>query len=167
MRALGATVHETAIGFKYVADLMLERDILIGGEESGGVGFVGLFPERDGILSGLRVAECVAASGKPLSKLIAGMEEEFGPSRYARRDIRTSMERAGELIDEIRRGDHDALFGSDFEAREEKDGCKLVYGDGTWILFRKSGTEPLIRIYCESSDRDRVDDCLSKAAALL
>lgn len=166
-QALGVTVHETAIGFKYVADLMLERDILIGGEESGGVGFGDFLPERDGILSGLRVAECVAANRKSLSVLIEEMEREFGPSRFARRDIRTSMERAGELIEEVRRGDHDSRFGSDFSARENKDGCKLVYGDGTWILFRKSGTEPLIRIYCESGDRARVDDCLARAAELL
>ena len=165
--ALDVPVHETPIGFKYVADLMLERDILIGGEESGGVGFGSFLPERDGILSGLRVAECVAASDKPLSKLIDEMEEEFGPSRFARRDIRTSMTRAAELIEEVRRGDHDDRFGSDFVRREDKDGCKLVYDDGTWILFRKSGTEPLIRIYCESSDRARVDENLARAAKLL
>lgn len=164
---LGVTVHETPIGFKYVADLMLERDIMLGGEESGGVGFGDFLPERDGVLSGLRVAECVAANDKPLSALIEEMESEFGPSRFARRDIRTSMSRAAELIEEVRRGDHDSLFGSDFTAREEKDGCKLVYGDGTWILFRKSGTEPLIRIYCESGDRATVDENLEKAAALL
>ncbi|MDX1584160.1 MAG: phosphoglucomutase/phosphomannomutase family protein, partial [Thermoanaerobaculia bacterium] len=164
---LGVIVHETPIGFKHVADLMLERDIMIGGEESGGVGFGDFLPERDGILSGLRVAECIAAHGKPLSELVAEMEEEFGPSRYGRRDVRGSMERAGELIEEVRNGDHDDLFGSDFAGREEKDGVKLRYGDGTWILFRRSGTEPLIRIYCESAEQARVDENLRKASELV
>lgn len=164
---LGLVVHETPIGFKHVADLMLEREIMIGGEESGGVGFGDFLPERDGILSGLRVAECIAASGKALSTLVEEMEEEFGASRFARRDIKTSMERAGELVAEVERGDHDALFGDDLVEREQTDGCKLVYADGSWILFRKSGTEPLIRIYCESAEQERVDENLEKAAALV
>src|ERR1043166_9509117 len=81
-RALGAGFHETAIGFKYVADLMLSRDVLIGGEESGGIGFGHFLPERDGILSGLLVAECIAYYGRPLSDIIARMESEFGALHY-------------------------------------------------------------------------------------
>src|SRR5207237_4515277 len=81
-KELGAGFHETAIGFKYVADLMLSRDILIGGEESGGIGFGHFLPERDGILSGLLVAETIAHYGKPLSKIIEEMEAEFGALHY-------------------------------------------------------------------------------------
>ena len=81
-----------AIGFKYVADLMLARDVLVGGEESGGIGFGAFMPERDGILSGLLVAEAVAHYGRPLSEIIAEMEEEFGALHYDRRDVHRPMD---------------------------------------------------------------------------
>src|SRR5204862_2222876 len=145
-RALGAGFHETPIGFKYVADLMLSRDILIGGEESGGIGFGHFLPERDGVLSGLLVAEAVAHYGKPLSKVIGDMESEFGALHYDRRDLPRPMERCAALLDRARTGALDAVFGPGFAGREEKDGVKLNFADGTWILFRKSGTEPMIRI---------------------
>src|SRR5437867_4113526 len=97
-RALGAGFHETPIGFKYVADLMLTRNILIGGEESGGIGFGNFIPERDGVLSGLLVAECVAHFGLPLSTIVARMENEFGALHYDRRDVHASPERSDRLI---------------------------------------------------------------------
>ncbi|MBW3566100.1 MAG: phosphoglucomutase/phosphomannomutase family protein [Acidobacteria bacterium] len=166
-RILDVPVVETAIGFKHVVDRMLTHDVLIGGEESGGVGFGDFIPERDGVLSGLMVGECVAANEKPLSTLIAEMEEEMGPSRYGRRDIRTTSEACAAVVESARSGELDGKFGRDFVAREEIDGVKLNYADGTWILFRRSGTEPLIRIYCESATQERVDECLEQAAELM
>jgi phosphomannomutase len=166
-RALGATLHETPIGFKYVADLMLTRDVLVGGEESGGIGFGHFLPERDGILSGLVVAECVAHFGKPLSEIVSRMEEEFGVLYYDRRDLHRPMEQCARLIERVRAGELDAAFGPGFATREEKDGVKLNFTDGGWILFRKSGTEPMIRIYCESPDQGRVGEMLDKAVAEL
>jgi len=166
-RALGAGFHETAIGFKYVADLMLSRDILIGGEESGGVGFGHFLPERDGILSGLLVAEAATHYGKPLSAIIGDMEAEFGALHYDRRDLNRPMERNAALIDRARGGALDASFGPGFTGREEKDGVKLNFADGSWILFRKSGTEPIIRIYCESPDEGRVQEMLEIAVGEL
>jgi phosphomannomutase len=165
--ALGAVVHETAIGFKYVADLMLTRNVLIGGEESGGIGFGRFLPERDGILSGLMVAEVAAHYGKPLSEIIHDMESEFGALHYDRRDLNRPMERCARLIDRVRSGELSPAFGPDFERMEEKDGVKLNFADGSWLLFRKSGTEPLIRIYCESPDRDRVQEMLGTAVGEL
>jgi phosphomannomutase len=162
-RALGAGFHETAIGFKYVADLMLSRDILVGGEESGGIGFGHFLPERDGILSGLLVAEAVGHYGKPLSRVIGEMEEEFGALHYDRRDLHRPMERCAALIDRARAGALDGVFGPGFTGREEKDGVKLNFADGTWILFRRSGTEPIIRIYCESPNAARVQAMLTAA----
>jgi phosphomannomutase len=156
-KALGATLHETAIGFKYVADLMLTRDILIGGEESGGIGFGNFLPERDGILSGLMVAECVAHYRKPLSEIIGDMEAEFGALHYDRRDVHASVELCDRLIaraPELYEG---------VGTRETKDGVKLNFDDGSWILFRKSGTEPMIRIYAESPDRGQVAEMLDRA----
>jgi phosphomannomutase len=166
-KALGAPLHETAIGFKYVADLMLTRRILIGGEESGGIGFGDFLPERDGILSGLLVAECVAHYGRPLSDIIARMEAEFGALHYARRDVHRPMEACARLIDRVKAGELDREFGRDFASREEKDGVKMNFADGSWILFRKSGTEPLIRIYCESPSAPRVEEMLEIAVAQL
>jgi phosphomannomutase len=162
-RRLNRPFSETEIGFKHVADLMLARRIVIGGEESGGIGFGSFIPERDGILSGLLVAEYVARSGKSLSRLVGEMEQEFGASHYDRRDVYRSQQACERLIERARGGDLDERFGPGLELREERDGVKLNYDDGTWILFRKSGTEPLIRIYCESLTRDRVDEMLETA----
>ncbi|HXH38070.1 MAG TPA: hypothetical protein VNN08_05555 [Thermoanaerobaculia bacterium] len=162
-RTLGSGFHETAIGFKYVADLMLTRDILIGGEESGGIGFGHFLPERDGILSGLLVAECVAHYGNPLSQIVDAMEAEFGALHYDRRDLNRPMDVCARLIDRVRAGELDSAFGPGFANREEKDGVKMNFADGSWILFRKSGTEPIIRIYCESPDAGRVGEMLGAA----
>ncbi len=166
-RALGSGFHETAIGFKYVADLMLTQNILIGGEESGGIGFGHFLPERDGILSGLLVAECAAHHGRPLSAIVASMEEEFGALHYDRRDLKRPMDVCARLIDRVLAGQLDTAFGAGFRSREEKDGVKLNFDDGSWILFRKSGTEPIIRIYCESPDAGRVTSMLDRAVAEL
>jgi phosphomannomutase len=164
-KALGAGFHETPIGFKYVADLMLSRNILIGGEESGGIGFGRFMPERDGVLSGLLIAECAAHYGTPLSSIIEKMEAEFGRLYYGRRDVHRPMERCERLIERVRAGQIN--FGPDFVGLEEKDGVKMNFKDGTWILFRKSGTEPMIRIYCESPDAARVQEMLDTAVAEL
>jgi phosphomannomutase len=166
-KSLGVTLHETPIGFKYVADLMLARQILIGGEESGGIGFGHFLPERDGILSGLMVAEAVAHYGRSLSEVIATMEEEFGALHYDRRDLNRPMDANQRLIDRVKAGELDDVFGAGFTTREEKDGVKMNYADGSWILFRKSGTEPIIRIYCESPDAERVQTMLERAVTEL
>lgn len=166
-KTLGAEMHETPIGFKYVADLMLARNVLIGGEESGGIGFGAFLPERDGILSGLLVAECVAHYGRPLSDIIGRMEAEFGALHYDRRDIHRPMDVNARLIERVKAGELDSEFGGDYTSREEKDGVKMNFADGSWILFRKSGTEPIIRIYCESPSAPRVAEMLDIAVAQL
>ncbi|MGK2859355.1 MAG: phosphoglucomutase/phosphomannomutase family protein [Thermoanaerobaculia bacterium] len=162
-KALGVVLHETPIGFKYVADLMLARKILVGGEESGGIGFGAFLPERDGILSGLLAAECIASRRKPLSKIVEAMEDEFGRLHYARRDVKSPMEANRRLIDRAASGGLDGVFGLTVATRETKDGVKLNFTDGSWILFRKSGTEPILRVYCESPDAERVEQMLDRA----
>jgi phosphomannomutase len=166
-KGLGATLHETPIGFKYVADLMLTRRVLIGGEESGGIGFGDFLPERDGILSGLLVAECVGAFGKPLSTIITEMEKEFGALHYDRRDVHRPQSSIDRMIARVQGGGLDQSFGATFARREETDGVKLNFADGSWLLFRKSGTEPIIRIYCESPDPALVRLMLDRAVAEL
>lgn len=166
-RKLGVTFHETPIGFKYVADLMLTRNVLIGGEESGGIGFGHFIPERDGVLSGMMVAEVVAHYGLPFSDIIDRMEEEFGRLHYDRRDLHRPMTACARLIERVRAGELDRRFGPDFSHREEKDGVKMNFTDRSWILFRKSGTEPIIRIYAESPRAERVQEMLKTATAEL
>jgi phosphomannomutase len=165
--SLGATLHETPIGFKYVADLMLARDVLVGGEESGGIGFGAFMPERDGVLSGLLVAEAVAHYGRPLSEVITRMEAEFGELHYDRRDLTRPMPQCARLIERVRSGELDTAFAPGFSNREEKDGVKMNFSDGSWILFRKSGTEPIIRIYCESPHAEQVQRMLDRAVSEL
>jgi phosphomannomutase len=166
-KSLGATLHETPIGFKYVADLMLARNVLVGGEESGGIGLGHFMPERDGILSGLLVAEAVAYYRKPLSKIIEEMEREFGALHYDRRDLLRPMAQCARLIDRVNAGELDAAFGLAFAKREAIDGVKINFTDGSWILFRKSGTEPIIRIYCESTSAEQVRKMLDVAVTEL
>ena len=166
-KSLGATLHETPIGFKYVADLMLGRDVLIGGEESGGIGFGHFLPERDGILSGLMVAECAAHYRRPLSQIVKEMEDEFGACHYDRRDLSRPMDVCARLIERVRSRELEHSFGPDFSGLEEKDGVKMNFADGSWILFRKSGTEPIIRIYAESPKAGRVEEMLAIAVAEL
>src|SRR5205823_2984061 len=113
-------------------------------------------PERDGILSGLLVAECVAHFGLPLSTIVARMENEFGALHYDRRDVHRPIEQCERLIARVRSGKLNAAFGLAFVRLAEKDGVKVNFDVGTLILFRKSGTEPMIRIYCESPEADRV-----------
>jgi phosphomannomutase len=111
----------------------------------------------------LLVAECVAHYGKPLSQIVEEMESEFGALHYDRRDLNRPMPVCARLIDRVIAGDLDAAFGPGFANREEKDGVKMNFDDGTWILFRKSGTEPIVRIYCESPDAGRVGEMLAVA----
>lgn len=166
-RKLGVPFHETPIGFKYVADLMLTRSVVIGGEESGGIGFGAFIPERDGILSGLLAAECVASSGKPLSTLVDEMEDEFGRLHYGRRDLKSPMAANERLIVRAKSGDLDRIFPGEVVSREDKDGVKLNFADGGWILLRKSGTEPILRIYCESPSAACVESMLDAAVGEL
>jgi phosphomannomutase len=166
-RALGAPFIETAIGFKYIADLMLTRNVLLGGEESGGIALGSFLPERDGILSGLLVAEAVAHYRKPLSEVIAEMEREFGALYYDRRDLQRPMDVSARLIERVQRGELDRSFGPGFASLEQTDGVKMNFADGSWLLFRKSGTEPIIRIYAESPAAGRVPEMLDIAVAEL
>jgi phosphomannomutase len=165
--SLGVVMHETPIGFKYVADLMLKRDIAIGGEESGGIGIGRFLPERDGILSGLLVAECAAVQRRPLSRIVAAMEDEFGRLYYGRRDQRAPASSTEAFLGRVEGGELNEVFEMPFARREETDGVKLNFEDGSWILFRRSGTEPLVRIYAESPEREQVDLMLERAVAEL
>jgi phosphomannomutase len=153
--AHGLELVETGVGFKYIAAEMIKGDVLLGFEESGGIGYPGHIPERDGILSGLMLLELLATERKPVGKLLAGLEKEFGPHRYARIDTHFPLEKRAALMEHCKSNPPAALLGSPLAGVKSHDGVKFIAQDGSWLMLRGSGTEPILRIYAEAkSDAD-------------
>lgn len=147
----GVPVIETPVGFKYIGPKMRENDAMIGGEESGGYAFRGHIPERDGVLAGLYLLEMVLDYDMPLSQIVAHLQEIAGPSYYDRIDSRFPEERRQEIIERFE-GEHPGeIAGQPVENVQTIDGYKYFLADGSWLLVRASGTEPLIRFYTEAS----------------
>jgi phosphomannomutase len=164
----GLQVIETPVGFNHIADWMLRDDVLIGGEESGGISFKGHIPEGDGVLMGLLLLEMVCRTGKSLDKLVADLLAEFGPSHYARVDQRLKRPIAKrELVERLRREAPAAIDGTGVRSVDTSDGIKYLLEDESWLLIRPSGTEPVLRIYAESPRPEAVDGLIEhgKAAA--
>ncbi len=159
----GLPLHITPIGFKYVCELMMTRDILIGGEESGGIAVQGHLPERDGILNSLYLAGIIAARGKELGELIQELEEEFGPHHYGRIDMEIDMARAHRVVQQVGEGKLKAVGGFEILALKDLDGIKMILGDSTWLLVRASGTENVLRLYAEAPSREQVKALLDAA----
>jgi|SRR5579862_1596643 len=163
----GRKLHETSIGFKYVADLMMEREILMGGEESGGIGYSRFIPERDGVLNCLLLANVMAEEGKPLGLLVADLQQEFGPHYYGRSDLHISDEMKQSGIERARAESTQTLGRYKILKKEYQDGVKFFLdaptnGNGAeaWALFRASGTERMLRLYTEASSPELVKDLL-------
>jgi phosphomannomutase len=163
----GRKLHETSIGFKYVADLMMEREILMGGEESGGIGYSRFLPERDGVLNCLLLANAMAEEGKPLGQLVADLQREFGPHYYGRRDLHIPDEMKQNAIQRARSESTQTLGKYRVLKKEYMDGVKFFLdaptnGNGAeaWALFRASGTEHLLRFYTEASSKELVHELL-------
>src|SRR6266567_583951 len=166
----GRKLNECPIGFKYIADLMMERDILIGGEESGGIGYSRYLPERDGILNSLLLANVMAEEGKPLGQLVADVQREFGAHHYGRRDLHISEAVKQFAIQRARAEGTESLGDYRVIKKEHMDGVKFFLdaptnGNGAeaWILFRASGTEPLLRLYSEAASPELVREILASA----
>ena len=149
--AFSLPIHETPIGFKYVADLMLKEDIVIGAEESGGIGVKGHIPERDGILNSLLFLEAIVTAGVAPSEMLAALHREFGEFHFARTDLRIEPGPGQHLVDELARNPLSELVGYKVTGIEMMDGTKLLFEDESWLLFRQSGTEPVLRIYSEAT----------------
>ncbi len=150
-------LREVPVGFKWIAKLMREEDVLLGGEESGSVGFKGYIPERDGILACLLLLEFLACEGKSIARIMAEMDAEFGASRYARLDLRFPVEKRRSLMDWARKNPAKDLAGSRLVEVKDFDGVKMIAKDGSWLMLRGSGTEPVLRIYAESNEQSRAD----------
>jgi len=147
----GRKLHETPIGFKYICELMLEQNILIGGEESGGIGTSLYIPERDATVSALFLAELMAWHGKSLGELLAVLSAEFGEYHYGRVDLDVKPGQKEKAIAHFSNDKLTRILDLPVIRREDMDGIKLYLGDAGWVMVRASGTENLLRVYCETS----------------
>ena len=146
----GLELTETGVGFKYIAAEMLKGGVLLGAEESGGIGFPGHIPERDGIAAGMMLLEMLATERVSVNKLIAGLEKEFGPHRYGRIDTHFPLEKRGALMEFLKTKPPEKLLRSPLSNMKTYDGVKFIAQDTSWLMLRGSGTEPILRIYAES-----------------
>ncbi|HZS94411.1 MAG TPA: phosphoglucomutase/phosphomannomutase family protein [Chloroflexota bacterium] len=153
-------LYETPVGFKYIGPEMRANDAMIGGEESGGYAFRGHIPERDGILAGLFLLDMLLAYDEPLSRIVAHLQEIAGPSYYDRIDVRFPEEKREEILARFA-GEHPKEIAGHPVARVETiDGYKYFLDDGSWLLVRASGTEPLIRFYTEATSPEEAEKIL-------
>ena len=147
----GRKLHEVPIGFKYICELMLEQNILIGGEESGGIGTSLYLPERDATVSALFLAELMAWHGKSLGELLTALHAEFGEYHYGRVDLDLKPGQKEKAIAHFSNGKLDHLLDLPVVRREDMDGIKVYLGEAGWVMVRASGTESLLRVYSETS----------------
>ena len=156
----GRTLHEVPIGFKYICELMLEQNILIGGEESGGIGTSLYLPERDATVSALLLAELMAWHHKSLGELIAMLHAEFGEHRYGRIDLDVTPAQKEKAIAYFSNGKLRQLAGWPIVRRESMDGIKVYLDEIGWVMVRPSGTENLLRIYSETNREETTQKVL-------
>ena len=153
--AYGLELVETGVGFKYIAAEMIKGGVLLGAEESGGIGFPNHIPERDGIAAGLMLLELLATERVSVNKLIANLAKQFGPHHYGRIDTRFPLEKRAELMEFLRKNPPTRLLRSPLADVKTYDGVKFIAQDSSWLMLRGSGTEPILRIYAEAkSDAD-------------
>jgi phosphomannomutase len=151
------TLHETPVGFNHIADYMLNEDVLIGGEESGGISFKGHIPEGDGVLMGLLLVEIVAESGATLHELVEDLLKDVGPAFYERKDLRLNHPVSKSVMtDRLINQAPQAIGGESVQEIVTVDGVKYILADDSWLLVRPSGTEPVLRVYAEGRSSEIV-----------
>lgn len=163
----GRTLHEVPIGFKYICELMLEQNILIGGEESGGIGTNLYLPERDATVSALFLAELMAWHGKSLGELLAALHAEFGEYHYGRVDLDVTQSQKQKAVAQFSGGKMKSLLDLPIVRSEHMDGSKVYLGDVGWVMVRASGTENVLRIYSETSKLETTRRVLSAVTELV
>ncbi|MDQ3017967.1 MAG: phosphoglucomutase/phosphomannomutase family protein [Bacteroidota bacterium] len=149
----GLEVEVTKIGFKYIAEIMTKEDVLVGGEESGGLAVKGHIPERDGVWIGLLILEFMAKTGKSLKELIQLVYDEVGTFAFDRDDLHITQEQKEDVLDKCYHDKYTSFGDLTIERTEKLDGFKYYLSNSTWIMIRPSGTEPVLRVYCEAADR--------------
>jgi phosphomannomutase len=162
----GRNVFETPIGFKYICELMLERDILLGGEESGGIGTKLYLPERDATVMALLLAEVMAWHRKCLGELVAQLHAEFGEHHYGRVDLELKPGQKERGIAHFRNAKLKRVLDWPVAHREDLDGIKLYLGEIGWVMLRASGTEPMLRIYSETTSPATTRKILNETCAI-
>jgi len=167
----GVPLVETRIGFKHLVPSLRDGTCMIAGEESGGIGFADFLPDRDGTLSALMLLDVLSSSRKSLPELVASLQSEFGPLAYGRRDVHLPVERGGAFVESLRNHSPREVAGVAVTEVRDVDGIKLIFGDPKnpdgWLLHRLSGTEPMVRLYCELPDQATVESVLDDAARRL
>ena len=164
--AHGLKLYETAIGFKYIADLILKDDILIGAEESGGIGVKNHIPERDGILNSLLFLEAIATAGTTPSEMLRELHREFGEFYFGRRDQQLDVSIGQALVARLAASPPAEIAGNKVIEVQATDGTKLLFADESWLLFRQSGTEPMLRIYAEATSVAKMNALLDEGVAI-
>ncbi|MCK5182046.1 MAG: phosphoglucomutase/phosphomannomutase family protein, partial [Dehalococcoidia bacterium] len=160
-------VYETPVGFKYVAPLMMEKNAIIGGEESGGYGFRGHVPERDAILAGLYFLDFMVQTGKTPSQLLDYLYSKVGSHYYDRRDFHISAAKRQAILKRLSSSSPDSIAGTRVTRVDTTDGFRFFLKDDSWLLIRFSGTEPLVRIYSEAGSLERADVLLDEGKNLI
>jgi phosphomannomutase len=160
-------LHEVPIGFKYICELMLEQQILIGGEESGGIGTSLYLPERDATVSALFLAELMAWHGKSLGELLRSLHQEFGEYHYGRVDLDVTSGQKQKAVAHFSNGKLSRLVDWPIARREDMDGIKVYLGEIGWVMVRASGTENLLRVYSETNDPETTRRVLGAVTELV
>ncbi len=166
-KLFGAPVYETPVGFRYVAPLMMKKNAIIGGEESGGYGFRGHVPERDAILAGLYFLDFMAKTRKTPSQLLDYLYSKVGPHYYERRDFHVSATKRQAILHRLGSSPPATVAGSRVTKMDTTDGFRFFIGDESWLLIRFSGTEPLVRIYAEAGSLERTRQLLDEGEQLI
>jgi len=162
----GLKVHTTPIGFKYIGSLIVEGDVLVGGEESGGMAVKGHIPERDGVYIGLLTVEMMVKRGKKLSELVQELFDEFGPHETYRIDVHTTNEKKERILERLKAGGLSEIHGQKVKHLDTLDGFKHMTTNG-WLLVRPSGTEPVLRVYSEAPTFEAAKGLVEDAAKQL
>lgn len=154
----GLKLYETPVGFNHISDYMLSEDILIGGEESGGISFKGHIPEGDGILLGLLITEIISYYRTPLYELVENLLNEVGPAFYKRKDMRLKhpVSKSG-MVKRLKENAPVSIGGESIVEIVDIDGIKYIMSDDSWLLIRPSGTEPVLRVYAEGRTPEMVE----------
>ncbi len=164
---LDIKIFESPIGFKHICALMRNEDILVGGEESGGIGFKNHIPERDSILSGLLILEMILFYNKSFNEILSSLRNKYGRFYYKRNDIRYDKSQMKSVLDSAKSIHVKELLGIKVASVCKNDGVKHILEDGSWLLIRASGTEPILRIYAQSLIEENVEKLLSEGESLV
>lgn len=163
----GLEIEVTKIGFKYIAEIMTKEDVLVGGEESGGLAVKGHIPERDGIWMGLLIMEFMAKTGKSINQLIQDVYDKVGPFAFDRDDLHITEEKKLSIISACKAGEVKSIGDREIIKTESVDGFKFYLSDDEWVMIRPSGTEPVLRVYAQGSDHKNVREILDAAHSTL